>query len=237
MKKLIGTMIVAIVAIFAVIQIGDSVFLTESESSSSSETSQGTEVSSVLDGVVDYTESSEHTDIDILSLNIFDDYFDDYTIEEKFAQLRIWFADGKYWNTYEITEDLTQEEAVMICSDQACNHSANGTTYCQSYWSSTHDYFDFDTNIQCLAFASMISDFLFGEDAEITEKYGWDNIQVGDHVRLDVAYHSFIVLSKTDDEITVVEVNANYENCMIEWDRVITKSELESYTFHILSRY
>jgi hypothetical protein len=55
----------------------------------------------------------------------------------------------------------------------------------------------------------------------------WENLKPGDSVRYfpDGKAHSVVVLSKTDDSITVVE--GGY-NGTIHWNRVITRAELES---------
>ena len=91
------------------------------------------------------------------------------------------------------------------------------------------DFFpQYEDEMQCLGYASIISDLLFGYDAPITEFYDFDKLRIGDHIRMGWYEHSMIVtdIDWDTDTITVTEVNADYENCQISWGRQITRSEL-----------
>ena len=61
---------------------------------------------------------------------------------------------------------------------------------------------------QCLGYASIISDLLFGYDAPITEFYDFDELRIGDHIRMGWYEHSMIVtdIDWDTDTITVTEV-------------------------------
>lgn len=171
------------------------------------------------------------------NIDPFNEYYMNMSFDEKIELLREWFPEDKYWNTCGVDiSGLTSDEALLVCTDTGCYHSVNGYGSCHTYIGLTYEYFPYGTNRQCLAFASFISDFLFGKDAEIEKVYTFDEIEVGDHIRITSLEHSVIVLEKTDDYITVVEVNKGYVNCAISWDRVITKSELNSMNYVVYSR-
>lgn len=162
-----------------------------------------------------------------LNYDIFDSSFTSLATDQKLAILRDIFPDGKYWTSIGVDiSDMTQEEACMIVSDQSCDHNVNGYEYCHEYDGRTMEEYTYGANIQCLGFASMISDVLFGKDADIETFYDYDELSVGDHIRFLSYEHSVIVIEKTDDYVTVVECNRDYEDCMIEWDRTITYDEL-----------
>ncbi|MFI3325274.1 MAG: hypothetical protein R3Y35_03770 [Clostridia bacterium] len=184
-----------------------------------------------LDGFISCTATTEED-----AFNVFDEAYTDLSLDEKIALLKEWYPQNRNWNTVGLdTDDMDQDYAVSLITDTACNHSS--TSQCQCYNGLTLDEFSFSYNIQCLAFASMVSDFLFGKDTEITTIYDMDEIQVGDHIRLTGATHSMIVTEVTEDGFRVVEVNSDYNSCRIKWDRYISKTELSSYSFKVLSRY
>lgn len=158
---------------------------------------------------------------------------------EKLDSLRQTFPDGKYWNTVGADlSGLSQEEICSIVTDEPCCHSENGISFCHEYNGETRYAFSYDTNVQCLAFASMISDFLFGKDAGVEIFYEYDQLAVGDHIRFLSGEHSVIVIEKNDDFIRVVECNRDYESCRIEWDRKISREELlyDSGSYEFLRR-
>ena len=160
-------------------------------------------------------------------LTLFDSPYMNLSLTEKLELLRELFPDGAYWNTigYDIT-DMSQEEACMIVTDEPCSHTWNGYIYCHVYEGKTRYEFGYDTNIQCLAFASMISDFLFGKDKEIETFYDFDQLSVGDQIRFLSYEHSVVVIEKGEDYVKVVECNRDYENCEIEWDRELSEDEV-----------
>lgn len=155
---------------------------------------------------------------------------------EKLEQLKALFPDGKYWN-----HAGADKENIFSVTSIPCNHDLNGTKYCNEYESAISSFFpDYSTNIQCLAFAALMSDCIFGPDAPIYETKGFENIRIGDDIRLVDYEHSVIVVDRGADWISVAEVNANYQDCKIAWGRVLTKSELEQYGdsgLIIFSRY
>lgn len=162
-----------------------------------------------------------------VNYDIFDASFTSLATDQKLTILRTVFPQGKYWNSIGVDiSDMTQEEACMLVSDESCDHDVNGYEYCHEYDGRTMEEYTYGANIQCLGFASMISDVLFGKDADIETFYDYDELNVGDHIRFLSYEHSVIVIEKTDDYVKVVECNRDYEDCMIEWDRTITYDEL-----------
>lgn len=158
---------------------------------------------------------------------LFDEQYMSMDLDAKLTVLREKFPDGKYWNTigYDVS-DLTQEEACMIVTDEPCNHGWNGYEYCHEYDGRTLDEYTYDYNIQCLGFASMVSDFLFGKDAEIETFYDFEELDVGDQIRFLAYEHSVVVIEKGPDYVKVVECNRDYENCEIEWGRELSEDEV-----------
>lgn len=172
-------------------------------------------------------DSSSETESSQEPATLFDSQYENLSLEEKLDVLRERFPDGKYWNYigYDIS-DMTQEEACMIVTDEPCDHAWNGYEYCHEYDGRTLYEYTYDYNIQCLGFASMISDFLFGKDAEIETFYEFEDLAVGDQVRFLNYEHSMVVIEKGEDYIKVVECNRDYENCEIEWGRELSRDEV-----------
>lgn len=116
-----------------------------------------------------------------------------------------------------------------------CDHS-EGVYRCNKY-SGIENYLFGYSGTQCFGFASMLSDAVFGSDAPLALHTDYDRLKVGDHVRLKISCHSFIVLTKTDDYITVAECNNDYDSCIITWGRKITREQLEQYSRIYMTRY
>ena len=85
----------------------------------------------------------------------------------------------------------------------------------------------------CYGFAARLSDIVFGTKKSRSSHSTFSNIKVGDNIRIG-GYHSVIVLTKTDDAITVVE--GNY-NSSVHWDRKISSTSLASEGFTVHTRY
>ncbi len=185
-----------------------------------------------MDNSDEEIESQEESEIDIFS-----EEFSALDIDEKFEILKQVYQHGHYFNTTGTdTSGMSENEILMLTSEIPCDHWNYGCIDCQIYNGATFHSFNFSVNMQCLAFASLISDLLFGADSEVIEFYETDDIKVGDHIRLISQEHSMIVTEINGDEFTVAEVNEDYETCEISWGRVITKSEIESTYYILLTR-
>ena len=151
-------------------------------------------------------------------------------VQTRLELLEDYFPNGMYWNHIGVdTSEMTADEIAMCVTDTPCNHSVYGYGNCNIYNGLMDDFFpQYGDEMQCLGYASIISDLLFGYDAPITEFYDIDELRIGDHIRMGWYEHSMIVtdIDWDTDTITVTEVNADYENCQISWGRQITRSEL-----------
>ena len=85
----------------------------------------------------------------------------------------------------------------------------------------------------CAGFAFMLSDAAFG-NTPAKKVTSFDNIRVGDIIRLYNDTHSVIVLAIKGDKYTIAEGNMNSATY---WGRVITLSEIKSTGNYILTRW
>ncbi len=81
----------------------------------------------------------------------------------------------------------------------------------------------------CAGFAFMVQDSVFGVNAKKTQTttLNWDELRVGDHLRVQNnmgGEHSVMILSVDDDSVTLCEGNFNSS---IHWGRTMTRDELE----------
>lgn len=91
----------------------------------------------------------------------------------------------------------------------------------------------FGNGYGCYGFAAKLSDTVFGTEKPYRTHTSFDQIKVGDHIRIGNS-HSVVVLTKENNFVTVVE--GNY-NSSVHWDRKITSSSLASSGFKIYTRY
>ncbi|MBD5470678.1 MAG: hypothetical protein HDR19_06075 [Lachnospiraceae bacterium] len=85
----------------------------------------------------------------------------------------------------------------------------------------------------CAGFAFAVSDAAFGEAGAVIHK-DYNNIKIGDILRVNYDTHSVIVLEVKADSVIVAE--GNY-NGAIHWGREIPKSELVDEGSYIMTRY
>ena len=148
-------------------------------------------------------------------------------INASLEALKQLFPDGSYWNSRETDSVNEVDEKCLMISDTACNHDRDWDKYCNSYESRLADFFPFGkSNMQCLGFVNMLSDILYGKDAEVTEFNDYDSLCVGDTVRLVYYDHSVLIVEKTDEYVKVVECNSNLKNDKIVWGRQLTRYTL-----------
>lgn len=156
--------------------------------------------------------------------------------EQRLTLLENYFCDGLYWNHIGVdTSGMTGMEAAMCVTDTCCAHYSNGYVYCNVYSGTMAESFsNLSYLTQCLGYASLLSDLIFRTDAPVTEFSDFDDLRIGDHIRLVYNEHSMIVtdIDWETETVTVTEVNADYQNCQISWGRQFTKAQLyqmESY--------
>lgn len=146
-------------------------------------------------------------------------------LRQRLDVLQACFPQGKYWNHAGI-EVPAGTETPWSVTDIPCNHSVNWQEYCNFYNGTTLEVLPFDSLCQCSAFASFLSDQLFGEEAGLHVFNDPDLLRVGDHIRLREYEHSMVVIGISDGGYTVAEVNQDYEHCMISWSRTLSRQEL-----------
>lgn len=139
-------------------------------------------------------------------------------------QLQEEFPKGMYWNHMGSTENGNG------VTDTPCNHKTNGETYCNSYHGNSDDAYDTRmTSVQCLGFASMLSDRIFGTDAEAIRFTDYDDIRIGDQARINNGTHTVLIIDKTDEYVIVAECNADYKTCIINWGRRIPRDQMSGW--------
>lgn len=152
------------------------------------------------------------------------DFLMEDSLQAKLAVLRRQFPHGWYWN-HRGAEAASWDTVTSL----PCSHGTGGR-WCNAYVSKTAQVFLHGQRaIQCLGFACLISDLLFGRDAPVHTFRDFDKLRVGDHIRLTRVVHSMVVIEKGVDYVKVVEVNQDFNTCMIQWDRKVSKKALEAY--------
>ena len=149
--------------------------------------------------------------------------------------LRDTFPDGSYWNHMGL-----EEWDEFTVTDIPCDHDLYWDAYCNSYIGGIQELFpQFEPMEQCLGFAALLSDLVFGEDAPVSTFTDYTQLRVGDHIRLELTEHSMTVLTVVEEGITVVECNRDYEHCLISWDRFLSWEELAAYSYEMecITRY
>ena len=149
--------------------------------------------------------------------------------------LRDTFPEGSYWNHMGL-----EEWDEFTVTDIPCDHDLYWDTYCNSYTGGIQELFpQFEPMEQCLGFAALLSDLVFGEDAPVSTFTDYTQLRVGDNIRLELTEHSMVVLTVDGEGITVVECNSDYEHCRISWDRFLSWDDLAatSYEMECITRY
>lgn len=149
--------------------------------------------------------------------------------------LRDTFPEGAYWNHVGV-EDWDE----FTVTDSPCQHDLYWDAYCNTYTGGIQELFpQFEPMEQCLGFAALLSDLVFGEDAPVSTFTDYTRLRVGDHIRLELTEHSMVVLTVDGEGITVVECNSDYEHCRISWDRFLSWDDLAatSYEMECITRY
>lgn len=149
-------------------------------------------------------------------------------LEQRLRALEEQLPQGLYWN--HAGQDLPWGlETPFSVTDAPCEHSLYDHLYCNLYESPAHALFpEYDHLCQCLGFACLLSDQLFGLEAPLFFLEDYDALRVGDHIRLWEYEHSMVVRSVDEEGLTFAEVNPGYEDCAISWDRYCTWEEWES---------
>ena len=135
------------------------------------------------------------------------------------------YPNGEYWN--HMGYSSSTQDNYKIVTNIPCNHSVNGERYCNSYTGKADDGYPYhDKSIECLGFANLLSDMVFGKDADVRTYYDYDEIKIGDLARINNNMHTVFIIDKTDDYIVVAECNADYRTCRINWGRKIPRDKV-----------
>ncbi len=132
------------------------------------------------------------------------------------------YPTGKYWNHGGVT-------------DIPCDHSVSMKT-CNRYDSMIDRvYVHGSIGDQCRGFASLLSDAIFGTDAGVDTFASYEEVKVGDILRIMFVpgttkqnCHSAVIIEKTDEYVLVAEANYDYKTCRIRWGGKYTRDYLES---------
>lgn len=148
-------------------------------------------------------------------------------IAEKIEALKKKFPQGSYWNHMGNKIPSGTQTPYSVTSTP-CRHSVYGMSYCNRYGGSFLKWRpQYNSLQQCLGFAALLSDEIFGVDAPIYSFTDYNELRVGDHIRLTSSVHSMVVVEKTEKGVIVAEANRNYENCQIFWTRELSRTYFE----------
>lgn len=151
--------------------------------------------------------------------------YDEAYIIQKIEELKTIYPEGKYWNRGGVT-------------DIPCTHSVNDCINCNVYKSVINSAFPYVVQGgQCVGFASICSDYIFGLNAPTKVFNDYESLEIGDFIRTAKERHSALVIDKCDEYITVVECNADYQTCKITWGRQLTRKYLEENESWYIKRY
>ena len=148
-------------------------------------------------------------------------YMDKKAMQKIFDDLKAEYPEGAYWNHMGGAKNGSITKI-------PCDHTKNEIN-CNTYEGKSTIVNNFGIGRQCAGFASMLSDRIFGKDAEATMFYDYDEVCIGDQVRMYDDSHTALIIDKTDEYIVVAECNADYLTCRINWGRKVPRSELDGY--------
>lgn len=153
----------------------------------------------------------------------------EFEAKERLAELSEYFTDGMYWNDYEAGNTSTHKSFAL--SATPCEHENQGYTHCNFYTSKISEALGYAYGSQCAGYAGLLSDLIFGTEAPIYVHSDFEELRIGDHIRLVLWDHSMLVTDVGKDEngktfVYVTDVNADYESCRIDWGRKFTQDDL-----------
>lgn len=154
------------------------------------------------------------------------DYYSQQAVSLRIEALREDFPEGAYWNHAGIELEEGADNSFTV-TDTPCQHELYLDDDCNVYDGITLELFpDFEYLTQCLGFASLVGDIVFGENAQTEIYYDYSRLRIGDHIRVIEDMHSMIVREIHDEYVTVLEVDADLNTCEISWSREISFASL-----------
>ena len=149
----------------------------------------------------------------------------------KIIELQKLFPNDMYWN-HMGKGPLNPGEAndAYSVTSIPCNHWLYGEWYCNAYYGKSDEVYPYkSTSVQCRGFASLLSDYVFGEDAPVRVFENYDELRIGDQARIDCDYHSVFIIDKTDEYVIVGECNEDLQSCKISWGRKIMRENMSGW--------
>lgn len=81
---------------------------------------------------------------------------------------------------------------------------------------------------ECMGWAETVCDYLFGENPRNWgQQTNWNNLCVGDHVRINNNGHSIVITNIKGDTIYYADCNAGLDN-RVHWNKTMSRSQLIS---------
>ena len=179
------------------------------------------------DGNISQSDVEENDNFVLCKLESSDKYPDGWIedFNKKILLLQNMFPDGLYWN--HMDTKLNENNNVYNVTTIPCNHSINGESFCNEYKGKSDEVYPYESAcVQCRGFASLLSDMVFGEDANIRVFENYDDLRIGDQARIDGDYHSVFIIDKTDEFVVVAECNEDLNSCKISWGRKIPRDKM-----------
>lgn len=96
------------------------------------------------------------------------------------------------------------------------------------------DHNIYSPGIACSAYAQQVSDLVFGVDAPVFSHRDFDNIKVGDILKIYGEHHATVVLEVHDNYVIMTE--GNY-NGTVHWERKVSKTDLQNGNCVVVTRY
>lgn len=159
----------------------------------------------------------------------------------KLQALQLVYLDGMYWNNPDgtVVFDPASNNMDSLVNDTACKHKLPQTeiTTCAYHVGITTIPLGRGMAPQCMGYASMMSDLIFGADAPVRVHRTIGKVKVGDVIRILSEDHSVVVTAIQDDGFAVTECNRDFKSCKIEWGRVVTWEDLVNESYLVITRY
>lgn len=97
-----------------------------------------------------------------------------------------------------------------------------------STWNGAYTVNGVEMSWECMGWAETVCDYLFGENPRNwVRQTNWNNLCVGDHVRINSNNHSIVITNMIGDTIYYADCNAGYDN-KVHWNKTMSRSELIS---------
>jgi len=99
-----------------------------------------------------------------------------------------------------------------------------------SYWNGSYKVNGAEMSWQCMGWAETVCDYLFGENPRAwVQQTNFNNLCVGDHVRINNNGHSIVITNMVGDTIYYADCNAGYDG-RVHWNKTMTRAQLISKT-------